>query len=79
MTTWPTGWNPHDLDIIPIDSISGELSCYTLIIPERELVLMKKVWIGNDFMETRFDGKVKPVIEQANLSGGYLVTVDYHC
>ena len=76
-TTWPTEWKPHEKDILSVSKIPEELTCYSLVLPDMD-VLHTKAWNGNDFIETEFDGKVKAALEKYNIKEGYLVTVDYH-
>lgn len=75
---WPTQWGNHPLDVIPVKNIPNGLNCYTLLIPDVDL-LHKSEWNGETWIDTEFKGKVKPELEKRNIKDGYLVTVDYHC
>ena len=63
---WPTEWEPHPKDVIPIGEIPEEFSCSTLVLPDEVL---------NNFFQRR----VKEALEKKGIIKGYLVTIDYHC
>ena len=69
-------FTPH-MDVIPIEVIGDDLTCYTLMVAER--VYHQKEWNGDDFIPTGFDGNVKRKLDELKIREGYLVTVDYHC
>jgi len=73
---WPTQFAEHKGDIIPVDQVTEDLTCYTLIISKD--ILHIKEWTGENFVKTGFDGKVKQELDQLGITDGYLVTVDYH-
>jgi len=63
-------------DIVPVEEVTPQLRCYTLILPGE--VLHYKVWDGKAFRKTGFDGCVKKALDARGITTGYLVTVDYH-
>lgn len=70
-------WVRREAEAVPVESITDSLSCYVLIIGER--VFMQKIWDGQNYVPTGFDGNVKSFLEKHKIQSGYLVTVDYHC
>ena len=74
---WPTQWARHDGDIIPVDQVPDDLSCYTLMVDGK--VFHKEEWGGENLVKTDFDGNVANRLQELGISDGFLVTVDYHC
>jgi len=76
-TKWPTQWNPHEKDVIPISELPDKLTCYTLVLPD--CVLHDQEWNGKDFVDGELKRTIKEALAKHNITDGYLVTVDYHC
>jgi hypothetical protein len=79
--SWPTQWEPHSLDVIPLADAKDDLTCYSLIVsngPDTQVFHVKE-WDGDTFVETGFDKQVKPKLAELGITDGYLITVDYHC
>lgn len=72
---WPTDWAQHG-NIAPVGEASPELKAYTLLV--NGTVLHKEQWNGKDWVDTGWDGMVKPKLNELGVKDGYLVTVDYH-
>ena len=73
---WPTSWVPFAGDVMEVRDIPELLSCYTLVVKGQ--VEQERVWNGEDFVATDFDGLVVPKLKELGITDGYLVTVDYH-
>ncbi len=74
--SWPTNWADHEGDIVPVQQIKKDFSCYSLIINNK--VYHQEEWTGNNFVQTEFDGNVTNKLKELNITDGYLATVDYH-
>jgi len=74
---WPTGWAHYKGDIMQVQDIRDDLTCYTLII--KNLLWQEKAWNGEDFIVTGFNGLAASKLKQFSITSGSLVTVDYHC
>lgn len=74
---WPTQWVKHGGDIASANDVSEDLKCYTLILPDGE-VLVQERWTGETWDKTGFDGRVAPALRARGITSGRLVTVDYH-
>ena len=82
-TKWPTEWQPHAKDVIPVAEIPDTLAPFTLVLPgkvfHREEYHPEEKDIDRKFQETEFAKKtVKQVLQEEKITSGYLVTVDYH-
>ena len=77
MLKFESKWVKREEEVLPVEAIPNNLSCYTLILGER--AFHQEEWNGETHVKTEFDGKVKPWIEKFKLRTGYFVTVDYHC
>ena len=73
---WPTQWALYGGDIISVDNVKSDLSCYTLIINDK--VFHTEDWDGNKWGKTDFNGNVKDKLKELGIKDGFLVTVDYH-
>lgn len=71
---------PHDGDTMALDSVKQDLDCFTLVV-EGHGTYHSEVWDSSkqEFQPGEFTGLVKPFLASLNVSGGYLITVDYHC
>jgi len=76
---WPTDWDPHELDVIPVSQIPDDLDCHTLIVNGE--VFQIDYWdrTSKKIVDTEFKGStVKVKLDELGITDGYLVTVDYH-
>ena len=69
---WPTEWQPHELDIIPVSEIDEKLTAATVILPE------SPPWHDDRPFVESAGVKVKKLLEAERVKAGYMVTVDYH-
>ncbi len=53
---WPTDFASYEGDVIPVSELKINLECYTLIAGDK--VFQDKVWNGEDFVSTGFNGNV---------------------
>ena len=79
---WPTGWEPHPKDVIPISEIPDGFDCYTLVLPNK--VLHREEY--HPKAKEKFQpspvfpkGNVNTALADNGVTNGFLVTVDYHC
>lgn len=80
---WPTQWAPFNGDIMHVRNIQHALECYTLIIPTASnhcicSVLHIQEWDGAQYIDTGFNGLVKPELAKLQITDGKLATIDYH-
>lgn len=71
-------FKPHAGDVVAVQDIPDDLSCYTLIAGGK--VFFSKDLAGGKLIITPF-GKttVKAKLQELGITTGFLVTVDYHC
>lgn len=83
---WPTEFVFHQGDMMSVEEakkLKPELDAYTLIIAptgkrKRPQIVHMEKWDGKTFVQTGFDGQVFPCLKKKKISGGYLITLDYH-
>jgi len=70
---WPTSWKRHPKDIIPVSEAPAELLAFAFF-GEGYLYARE-----DDFCDMElFDGNVINLLEELEITDGYLVTVDVH-
>ena len=57
----------HDKDIIPVEQVDNSLKCFALVVGAK--VYEENIYPG-------FDGNVKNMLTQLNITTGFLITVD---
>lgn len=77
---WPTDWAPHPKDIIPLSELPDNLSCYTLVLPEKVIHWEEDFFNKDEGELTKEVRKIRLslILEEEKITSGYLVTVDYH-
>ena len=67
-------------DVCKVSEMPENLTCCRLIIVGKTFSsLCTEHWNGKDFVKTKFDGKVMPVLKKKKIPGDWLVvTVDFH-
>jgi len=77
--SWPTQWEPHQRDAIKVSELPASMSAYTLVLPDE--VLHNREWDGETLVKGKLPGNpnIKDILASKSITGGYLVTVDYHC
>ncbi|MBU2051258.1 MAG: hypothetical protein KKH61_20115 [Gammaproteobacteria bacterium] len=78
---WPTSWEPHPKDVIPISELPDGFDCYTLLLPKGPIHWEQGAWPkepAGELLKEVNKLKLSLALERAEISIGYLVTVDYH-
>lgn len=83
--SWPTQWGMHPIDVIALQDLPEDFTCYRLIVVREGKVVQMfyKEHFYHDgkrfrLKDTDFDGNVQKQLRKLNIRDGYLVTVDYH-
>lgn len=77
---WPTQWVETGFDVMPLENVPDDLTCYTLIV-DGHVFHAEGRWIEEKktFEKLSLHGKpVKEFLAKMDITDGYLVTVDYH-
>lgn len=77
-TKWPTEWTRFNGDITPVEKITDQLTCHTLLANNE--VFQVEEWTGEEWKKNeRFGGDVQAMLRSMGITDGMIVTVDYHC
>lgn len=77
MPVWPTEFENHYGDVLPVSECRESLTAHTLII-DGVGCFHTEEWNGSEIVKTDWSGNVKAKLAELGIEGGYLVTVDYH-